>query len=521
MSSIAGLGNFTYDGDGNETSLTSPQNIILRQTSWTSFDMPFQITAGSNSSQFVYGPEHQRSRQIKGDGSTIVYAGGMEVDISASQAATVKTYWPMGLGVEIDAPNTATVLYWTHTDKLGSVIAMSDQNGVLQQTMSYDAWGMRRNTNGVGTPSNLNPPDSTGYTGQEMLDQLNLGHMNGRVYDPNIARFMSADPFIQKPSYSQSYNRYAYVWNNPTRRTDPSGFDGEDGGGDGSNSGGDNSGQDQGGTPSNQQVYGYFNAQGEGGIVVENINVAPGSLLVWRLCSDRKATTATDVTNILRTLMRLAGVDSLCALEMRLCGALNRSNEQRLVKYWNSRRPGGGGNMIKPDPPQMMKIKTARALLQQAHAAGIWKDENSLGRALICLDREELLGRVAKIWKGLKRPSSSEQINWYEVLKIAQAEADKIESEFKIVRTAADNIEREHCAWRRSLVGTALAARRNSDNIEEWLGEYIEARETIVPIKVTPISSVDPNGNTHFFQIGADLISFAKSMVNENTVKSP
>jgi hypothetical protein len=48
--------------------------------------------------------------------------------------------------------------------------------------------------------------------------------MNGRVYDPLIGRFMSADPFIQAPDMLQSYNRYAYVMNNPLNLTDPSGF---------------------------------------------------------------------------------------------------------------------------------------------------------------------------------------------------------------------------------------------------------------------------------------------------------
>jgi hypothetical protein len=48
--------------------------------------------------------------------------------------------------------------------------------------------------------------------------------MNGRVYDPELARFVSADPFIQYASYSQSYNRYSYVLNNPLSFTDPTGF---------------------------------------------------------------------------------------------------------------------------------------------------------------------------------------------------------------------------------------------------------------------------------------------------------
>jgi RHS repeat-associated protein len=58
----------------------------------------------------------------------------------------------------------------------------------------------------------------------EHLDEMGLVHMNGRIYDPLIGRFMSADPIIQAPGMLQSYNRYAYVMNNPLNLTDPSGF---------------------------------------------------------------------------------------------------------------------------------------------------------------------------------------------------------------------------------------------------------------------------------------------------------
>ncbi|VVM24011.1 hypothetical protein BSPWISOXPB_8535 [uncultured Gammaproteobacteria bacterium] len=43
--------------------------------------------------------------------------------------------------------------------------------------------------------------------------------MNGRVYDPQIGRFLSADPYIQSPYNTQSYNRYSYTINNPLKYT--------------------------------------------------------------------------------------------------------------------------------------------------------------------------------------------------------------------------------------------------------------------------------------------------------------
>jgi RHS repeat-associated protein len=57
-----------------------------------------------------------------------------------------------------------------------------------------------------------------------MLDSLALIHTGGRVYDPEIGRFLSADPFIQAPENGQSYNRYSYCVNNPLSLIDPSGY---------------------------------------------------------------------------------------------------------------------------------------------------------------------------------------------------------------------------------------------------------------------------------------------------------
>ena len=48
--------------------------------------------------------------------------------------------------------------------------------------------------------------------------------MNGRIYDPLLARMMTADAFVQDGMNSQNLNRYTYVLNNPLAYTDPNGF---------------------------------------------------------------------------------------------------------------------------------------------------------------------------------------------------------------------------------------------------------------------------------------------------------
>lgn len=175
-----------------------------------------------------HASKHTKTSQPNGNPAvtTTYYAGAQEADINNGQA-TVKTYWPYGLGVEIDQPDSNTSeLHWSHHDRLGSIISISDSSGNLKETLAYDSWGKRRTTDGSATPDNLDGQvDNKGYTGHEMLDQLDLVHMNGRIYDPLMARFLSADPLTQDPAHSQSYNRYTYLWNNPTNLTDPTGFE--------------------------------------------------------------------------------------------------------------------------------------------------------------------------------------------------------------------------------------------------------------------------------------------------------
>jgi RHS repeat-associated protein len=235
VTAIAGIGSFTYDADGNLTSGAGRSYTASGSFGpWTSFDMPNTITEGSSTSTFTYGPEHQRATQTRGD-MALYYADGVEVDIPTGGSmgnATVKTYWPAGLGVETDS-TSGTTQRWTHDDRLGSVTAITDEQGNLAQEMAYDAWGSRRNLLGnaavaVDSSNKLaGVPlvDNKGFTGQEELDQLGLVHLNGRIYDPLVGRFLSADPEIQDPTHTQSYNRYSYVWNNPTNDTDPTGFE--------------------------------------------------------------------------------------------------------------------------------------------------------------------------------------------------------------------------------------------------------------------------------------------------------
>jgi len=63
-----------------------------------------------------------------------------------------------------------------------------------------------------------------GFTDHEHLDRHALIHMNGRIYDYRLGRFLGVDPIVQFPTNSQSLNAYSYVLNNPFSGTDPTGY---------------------------------------------------------------------------------------------------------------------------------------------------------------------------------------------------------------------------------------------------------------------------------------------------------
>ena len=112
---------------------------------------------------------------------------------------------------------------YLHKDHLGSPVTITDKTGLVVQRTVYDPWGKSSSISG-GYSGVSNLIESITFTGHESIDDLNIIHMNGRIYEPTLGRFLQSDPFIQAPKNSQNYNRYSYVLNSPLSYTDPSGY---------------------------------------------------------------------------------------------------------------------------------------------------------------------------------------------------------------------------------------------------------------------------------------------------------
>ncbi len=144
--------------------------------------------------------------------------------------STIKHYYyinspegPVALAIQVGSG--VPVIYYLCKDHLGSITGIMNSIGNILEEYNYDPWGKRRNP-ADWSYSNVSSPTYTqrGFTGHEHIDMFNLINMNGRIYDSEIARFLSPDPIIQDPYNILSYNRYAYCLNNPLIYIDPSGY---------------------------------------------------------------------------------------------------------------------------------------------------------------------------------------------------------------------------------------------------------------------------------------------------------
>ncbi|MCS3868451.1 RHS repeat-associated protein [Chryseobacterium ginsenosidimutans] len=185
-------GNFSIDGDGKFTKFYSE-------------DGSFEIVKDN----------------ITGKEKHILYIGGTPYE---SSIIYLKNY-----------SETTGSYKFLHKDYLGSVLAITDETGYKLEQRHFDAWGnmthfMKGTKTAITNRDQINNFIASGgllldrgYTSHEHFAEVGIIHMNGRLYDPLLRRFLNADENIQDPTNTQNYNKYGYVMNNPLMFNDPNG----------------------------------------------------------------------------------------------------------------------------------------------------------------------------------------------------------------------------------------------------------------------------------------------------------
>jgi RHS repeat-associated protein len=246
ITSKSDVGVYSYTDASNPYKITSINNLPSTMTSdnqsisYNSFNKVEEITETDpvtlvvkRQMQLTYGVTGQRIKQVmlqQGQPTTQkLYVGAIYEKETVNGQSTLVHYIqsPTGLAAVMKRTDQGDQLNFVLNDHLGSIQVLASENGTLLEEYSYDPWGLRRDPVTLEVYASISMPVTGikyGFTGHEHIDIFMLVNMNGRIYDPVLGRFLSPDPVLQFPNFTQGLNPYAYVLNNPLRFVDPDGY---------------------------------------------------------------------------------------------------------------------------------------------------------------------------------------------------------------------------------------------------------------------------------------------------------
>lgn len=214
----AGKTTFSYDLRGNLIKKASPTKTVAY--TFDTNDNLIQYRDGKNEVIYGYDGENRRiSKTVNGKKTFYINdtrQPSAQVLIEASEDKKIQALYVYGLSrlEQLSAWGCHTYLY-DYPDR--NVIALVDQAQNLNNYYAYEAFGALKKS--ISTISN---PFS--YAGEALEPETGLIFLRNRYYDPEIGRFISADPCLGDPINPQSFNPYTYVGNNPVNFIDPSGL---------------------------------------------------------------------------------------------------------------------------------------------------------------------------------------------------------------------------------------------------------------------------------------------------------
>jgi RHS repeat-associated protein len=137
-----------------------------------------------------------------------------ELTVSGSNTNLARAY-TYGLDlISQRHPNTSTNFFGY--DGLGSTRLLTDSDGTVINTFTYDAYGTLIGSGTTAQSAYL-------YTGEQWDSDLALYYLRARYLKPDTGRFWTMDTFEGSQSDTMSLHKYLYTHANPVNHTDPSG----------------------------------------------------------------------------------------------------------------------------------------------------------------------------------------------------------------------------------------------------------------------------------------------------------
>jgi RHS repeat-associated protein len=210
----------TYDAANQQTAFNGQTqtfdlngNLTVDGTNTYTWNVRNELASisGPVPASFVYDPFGRRQRKtISGTVTDFVYDGLNPVK-EAVGATTVNLLTGLGIDEHLTRTVGGTTEYLL-SEALGSTVALADGAGAVATEYSYEPFGIL-SASGTSSSNELQ------YTGREG-DGTGVYYYRARYYHPTLQRFVSEDPL---EFAGGDLNLYAYVANNPTGASDPTG----------------------------------------------------------------------------------------------------------------------------------------------------------------------------------------------------------------------------------------------------------------------------------------------------------
>jgi RHS repeat-associated protein len=200
-----------YDAAGNQTS--DAQNRTFAYDAENR-----QITFNGTAGQYFYDGDGRRVKKTDASGTTVfVY------DVTGRMIAEYHSD-------PVPAPAGGGGTSYLTSDHLGSTRVVTKADGSVKARYDYLPFGeeLGSGIGGRSTAQGYSQADGLRqkFTGYEHDDESGLDFAQARYYSSAQGRFTSTDPLLSSSDVGspQSWNRYAYVLNNPLLYTDPLGL---------------------------------------------------------------------------------------------------------------------------------------------------------------------------------------------------------------------------------------------------------------------------------------------------------
>ena len=116
---------------------------------------------------------------------------------------------------KVERPAGVDTFRFFHPDHLGTALVITDEVGDQEWRGEYFPFGEEYSSQGT--------PNRYRFVERETDEATGLTYMHARYYNPDLGRFLTVDPVGGRVEDSQSWQRYAYVRNNPINLVDPTG----------------------------------------------------------------------------------------------------------------------------------------------------------------------------------------------------------------------------------------------------------------------------------------------------------